>query len=122
MDRSLAVVLQLAACAPYVALADGVEAVDPSRIDVEIRGHVLHAETREPITGALILIRCDCLAGQREVMTTDGRYHFRGLPPGSYTVQMLHSDDNVQKRLEARPGHRWHVGFSAAPRPRYRCD
>ncbi|MCY0990587.1 carboxypeptidase-like regulatory domain-containing protein [Nannocystis sp. ILAH1] len=121
MGRSFAVVLQLAACAPYVALADGVEAVDPSRDDVEIRGHVLDAETREPITGALILVQCDCLAGRREVMTTDGRYHFRGLRPGRYTVQMLHGNNNVQKRLEAKPGHRWHVGFSAAPRPRYGC-
>ncbi|MBZ5708471.1 carboxypeptidase-like regulatory domain-containing protein [Nannocystis pusilla] len=111
MRRSLA--LQLAACTPYVALADGV-ADEHAQRPVALRGHVRRSDTGEPITGALVFIECDCLERPREVITTGGPYEFTDLPPGSYDVLMLH-EFAVRRSFTAAPGERWYIGFDVPP-------
>ena len=63
-----------------------------------LRGVVLDAQTGKATAGALVVIQCVCLQGQREVLTNnDGLYNFEDLPPGLYTVQALYQDGNVSK-------------------------
>lgn len=111
MRRSLALALQLAACVPHLAPADGGE---PAQRPVTLRGHVRRSDTGEPIAGALVFIECDCLERPREVITAAGPYEFTDLPPGSYTVLMLH-EFAVRRRFTAAPGDRWYIGFDVPP-------
>lgn len=74
-----------------------------------ISGRVTHSETKEPIPNALVLLQCSCLQGMRETQTnTHGLYVFRGLPAGTYTIQVLAGVADVSKVVtlpwsDARP-------------------
>lgn len=69
-----------------------------------ISGQVLHRQTHAPIGGALVILQCSCLDSARETQTNgDGQYAFRGLPAGTYTVQVLAGEANVSKVLTLPP-------------------
>jgi protocatechuate 3,4-dioxygenase beta subunit len=72
-----------------------------------ISGVVTHSKTGEPLPGALVILQCSCLRGSRETQTNEeGFYAFRGLPAGTYTVQVLMGNADVVKVLmlpETRP-------------------
>jgi protocatechuate 3,4-dioxygenase beta subunit len=69
-----------------------------------ISGHVKHAKTGEPIEDALVILQCSCLRGRRETVTnTNGVYAFKGLPAGTYTVQVLAGQADVSKVVVLPP-------------------
>lgn len=85
-----------------------------------IRGVVQDKISGGRLDGAFVLLRCDCLGGERETRTdADGKYVFRGLPPGRYTVQFLYSTTNVQVEGELRPGYRWRLDARLLSNHRY---
>jgi Carboxypeptidase regulatory-like domain len=69
-----------------------------------IAGQVISAKTGGPIEGALVVVECTCLDGDRETFTdANGRYRFRALPAGAYMVTVLHAHDIVAKTLSLGP-------------------
>lgn len=75
---------------------------DPGHHGV-ISGVVTHSKTGAPLPGALVILQCSCLRGTRETQTdAKGFYAFRGLPAGTYTVQVLMGHADVAKVLELR--------------------
>lgn len=85
-----------------------------------IAGVVRHSNTRHALGGALVIIQCTCLEGAREAVTdAGGVYAFRNVPPGRYTVQVLHRDANVNKTIELPAGARLRVNFSVDPDRRF---
>lgn len=72
---------------------------DPGHHGV-ISGVVTHSKTEEPLPGALVILQCSCLRSSRETQTNaEGFYAFRGLPAGTYTVQVLAGQADVSKVL-----------------------
>jgi hypothetical protein len=79
-------------------------AAPPSGHQGVIAGQVVHSETQEPLPGALVILQCACLQGSRETQTNeDGMYAFRGLPAGTYTVQVLVGQADVSKVITMSP-------------------
>ena len=78
---------------PPQATIEGTEATEGA---TTIAGGVFDSQSREPIESALLLLQCDCLEDARETETNaDGLFAFRELPPGTYTVQVLHRNANA---------------------------
>ncbi len=100
-----------------VLAGDGasVPPVNPHRAasDVTISGVVSDTKTGEKIGGALVILQCTCLQGQREVQTNaDGQYSLRNLRQGKYTVQVLFGQANVNKSMDVPPGSKFRANFS----------
>ncbi|MCX4241953.1 carboxypeptidase-like regulatory domain-containing protein [Paraliomyxa miuraensis] len=69
-----------------------------------ISGRVMNSKTDEPIPHALVVLQCACLSGSRETQTNDeGIYAFRGLPAGTYTIQVLAGQADVSKVVTLSP-------------------
>lgn len=69
-----------------------------------ITGTVRHPTTRAPIPDALVVLQCTCLQGTRETQTNrDGRYMFRTLPAGTYTVQVLVGQTDASRLVTLGP-------------------
>ena len=87
--------------------------------DVTLSGAVTDAKSGEKISGALVILQCSCLQGQREVQTNaDGVYSFRNLPQGKYTVQVLFGQANVNKSMDVPSGAKYRANFSIDPQNR----
>ncbi len=72
--------------------------------DATISGRVVNQRTKEPIAKALVILQCTCLRGARETMTNeDGLYAFKGLPAGTYTIQVLAGTADVSKVVTLPP-------------------
>jgi tetratricopeptide (TPR) repeat protein len=96
--------------APPTALGHGV-----------ISGVVNDSRTKEKLSSALVLLQCECLLGAREMMTNEnGRYAFRELPPGTYTVQVLSGQANVSKVLTLPRDDKFRANFSIDPQNEFR--
>jgi hypothetical protein len=77
-----------------------------------ISGVVTNAKTKQPQTGALVILQCMCLQGPRETETNEnGLYAFRDLPPGTYTVQVLAGQANVTKKTDLPRGAKLRANF-----------
>ncbi len=114
MDRrtmtSLGLGVMLAACATgalHRSSVDSpavVEALGPGVTGSVVRGIVRDSQSGEALEGALVILQCDCLAGQREVQTdANGVYNFRRLPAGEYTVQVLYGQAIVNRSHALAP-------------------
>ncbi|MBL9102874.1 MAG: TonB-dependent receptor [Myxococcales bacterium] len=91
--------------------------------DVTISGVVTDTKTGEKINGALVILQCTCLQGQREMQTNaEGLYSFRNLPQGKYTVQVLFGQANVNKSMDVPPGAKFRANFSIDPNNKFRID
>lgn len=88
----------------------------PDPAGATISGVVTNTKTHEPLEEALVILQCNCLKGQREVTTAPrGRYRFRGLPPGKFTVQVLFGQANVNKSIDLPAGARLRANFGIDP-------
>src|SRR5690606_29667547 len=77
----------------------------------------------QKVSGALVIIQCTCLQGERDVMTNaDGLYTFRNLPQGKYTVQVLYQDANVSKTMDVLPGTKMRANFDIDPKYKFVVD
>jgi hypothetical protein len=84
--------------------------------DGTISGVVTNSRTKQPVSGALVILQCACLQGARETQTNDnGLYAFRDLPPGTYTVQVLAGDADVSKRADLPRGAKFRANFTLDP-------
>lgn len=82
-----------------------VESVTPGEGTI-IQGVVHDSRAREPARAAIVVLQCDCLAGDREVQTDDdGQFTFRDLPPGRYEVLALYGTGESSKSLDVRADH-----------------
>lgn len=78
----------------------------------EIVGTVLDAPADKPVAEAVIVLQCTCLQGTRETMTNaEGRFAFRALPPGSYTLQVLYGQSDGSKIITLGAGVQAKVSF-----------
>jgi hypothetical protein len=133
MDRRFVVAVVLGgvsvACATGV-LEPGNRRVGPATVLVEplgeegeragISGVLRHSRTERVLDGALIVLQCTCLAREHEAVTdAAGMYSFRNLPPGRYTVQVLHGQANVQKVADLPAGLRMRMNFLVDPEHRF---
>lgn len=85
-----------------------------------ISGVVRHTKTERVLGGALVILQCSCLQRAYEAVTdASGVYSFGNLPPGRYTVQVLHGEANLQKTIELPVGARMRMNFSADPDHRF---
>ncbi|MBL9105539.1 MAG: TonB-dependent receptor [Myxococcales bacterium] len=95
--------LSAALAAAAVVAPATVRAADP----VELGGFVTDSVKKEPVAGAIVIVQCTCLQGERQVLTnSDGAYAFRDLPPGTYTVQAAAGEALFNKIVELGPGKR----------------
>ncbi len=105
-------------------------AVDPTGVSASvataasagvIQGVVKHAESKEPIAGALVILQCSCLQGTRETQTNKlGIYAFRDLPPGEYTIQVLTGQADVSKVTTLPRNAKFRANFTVNPRNEFR--
>ncbi len=75
---------------------------DPAELPVNLQGTVVEMGTRRPLPD--FLVRIDALNLESET-DAQGRWQFRGLPPGSHTVRALHPGyDTLQKPVDVVAG------------------
>jgi hypothetical protein len=107
--------LVLVGCAPRQPPPEPPEPA-PADGHAAIVGRVLEVGSSLPLAGALVILQCACLSGQREVMSDEaGRYRFGGLPGGKYTVQVLYGQANVNKSMDVPAGAGYRADFSVDP-------
>lgn len=88
--------------------------------DGSIGGAVTDKNTGEKIGGALVLLQCACLQGTLERNTNyDGVYLFKGLPTGTYTVQVLHGKADISKTTVLPRGKKLKANFSIDPQDEF---
>lgn len=81
-----------------------------------ISGSVRHMETDVPLGNALVVLQANVLEGERELMTDEyGRYRFEGLAPGTYTVQVLVGQANVNKVVTLPEHASFRANFAIDP-------
>ena len=81
-----------------------------------ISGAVRHENTDVPLGNALVVLQANVLDGERELMTDEyGRYRFEGLPPGTYTVQVLVGQANVNKIVTLPEHASYRANFMVDP-------
>ncbi len=125
LNRSL---LKYTLAAPLAIIPAAVVAMVPNFAlaanDVTISGVVSNSkEGGKAIPGALVILQCTCLQGQRETQTNaDGLYSFRNLPQGRFTVQVLFGEANVNKSMDVPPGSKYRANFSVDPANKFRMD
>ncbi|NVB40200.1 TonB-dependent receptor [Pseudenhygromyxa sp. WMMC2535] len=82
-----------------------------------MNGVVENSITGEPLEYALVILQCSCLDGPQERQTSaTGVYSFTGLPPGSYTIQVLSGRADVSKIAQLPSGARFRANFSLDPK------
>jgi hypothetical protein len=88
-----------------------------------IHGALRDKDTGEPLADALVILHCSCLAGDREFdADAAGVYRFRHLPPGSYTIQVLINEANVNRSVVLGPGVQVRADFRFKPGKKFRLD
>lgn len=86
-----------------------------------ISGVIKNNTSKEAIEGALVILQCNCLQGQRETMTNqNGLYRFANLPPGTYTIQALSGQADVSKVTTLPRGAKFRANFSLDPDNEFR--
>jgi len=96
------------------------EPLPPGDHGVVISGVVTHSGKGYRLPGALVILQCTCLSGQREMLTdVNGLYRFAGLEPGKYTVQVLIHHANVQKTMDVPASSRFRANFAVDPETRF---
>ena len=69
-----------------------------------IQGIVRSDKTREPVGNAIVVLQCACLESARETVTSpQGLYHFGGLGPGTYTIEVLIGEADLSKVVTLPP-------------------
>ena len=107
--------LPLAIAPLVVGLA--VPSVAQAASDGSISGVVTDMNNREKIEGAVVILQCSCLQGNRETMTNaDGIYAFRNLPTGAYTIQVLYAQADMAKVTTLPRGKKINANFSIDPK------
>jgi len=82
----------------------------------QIAGVVRDETSREGLEGALVILQGSALPEVRETSTNaNGLYAFRGLPPGTYTVQVLYARADVAKVTTLAPGAKYRISFRIDP-------
>lgn len=94
---------------------EGVEATEGS---TTIAGGVFDSQSTEPIESALLVLQCDCLDGVRETQTNaNGLFVFRELPPGTYTVQLLHHQQDLAESVPIQADQTARLRFVVSNEP-----
>jgi len=84
--------------------------------DGTISGVVTHAKTKARVADALVILQCACLQDSRETQTNaNGLFAFRGLPPGTYTIQVLAGQADVAKVANLPRGAKFRANFTIDP-------
>lgn len=81
-----------------------------------ISGVVRHEETDAPLGSAIVVLQSTSLPGPLELMTDHyGRYRFDGLPPGTYTLQVLVGQADVSKVFSLPESAKFRANFALDP-------
>jgi len=81
-----------------------------------ISGVVTNADTGERMPEALVILQCNCLPSARETTTNaNGLYAFRGLPTGTFTIQVLAGQADVSKVTTLPGGAKFRANFKLDP-------
>lgn len=81
-----------------------------------ISGAIRHRDTDVALGNALVVLQSNALDGERELMTDEyGRYRFEGLPRGTYTVQVLVGQANVNTVVTLREHANHRANFVVDP-------
>jgi hypothetical protein len=105
--------------------AAGTLLLAPQRADAAetgtISGVVTNAKTGDRLAGALVVLQCTCLQGQREATTNDnGLYAFANLPPGTYTIQVLSGEADVSKVATLPRNAKFRANFKVDPQNEFK--
>ncbi|MGH1346004.1 MAG: carboxypeptidase-like regulatory domain-containing protein [Nannocystales bacterium] len=86
-----------------------------------VKGHVRHQSTDAPLGNAVVLLRSNDTPDLE--MTTDayGRYSFEGLPPSTYTLQVLVGQADVAKVFALPDSARFRANFLVDPEQPFVC-
>lgn len=86
-----------------------------------VKGLVRHRSTDAPLGNAIVVLHSRGIPDLE--MTTDdyGRYNFDGLPPGTYTVQVLVGQADVAKVFALPDSAEFRANFSVDPENRFVC-
>ena len=65
----------------------------PPGLPASIDGVILHSETKQPLAGATLTILDRVTSGGKWITVTgnDGRFSFRSIPPGQYSIEASRS-------------------------------
>ena len=112
--------LSLLAClsvAPLALATSPGEAAAASKTESgAIVGVITLPATDEPIEGARVVLRCDCLEAPLEGSTdARGIYRFEALAAGTYTIEVFHGAANINKVFELPRGAKFRANFSIDP-------
>lgn len=78
-----------------------------------VTGVVKDPQTRSALVDATIVLQCTCLPETRQTRTNaNGLYAFQGLPPGTYTVQVLTGEDDASRIVPLADGQKARADFS----------
>lgn len=109
---ALAVALAAGASLPAspAAAPSGLALPAPSAPTAEMRGSALESGTRRPLAGAVATLYSDSEKGAHYLTSSDpsGRFLFRGLPAGTYTLEVALPGYRTARKhaLEVRPPFR----------------
>ncbi len=92
-----------------------------AQVSGRVNGQVRHPNTDVPLENAIVLLSSRGIPDLE--MTTDefGRYGFEGLPPGTYTVQVLVGQADVAKVFALPDNAKFRANFSIDPENPFVC-
>jgi len=84
--------------------------------DGVLTGVIRDPGSGQTVEGAVVIVTGDKLQGERTMVTdSNGLYRIPNLPPGSYTIQVVHQDSGAGKKregLKMRAGNTTRVDFT----------
>src|SRR5690606_15399203 len=84
-------------------------------------GAIIAGQVREPsgaaAVNALVVLQSVALAGEQPEVLTDERgvYHFDNLPPGNYTITVVHAEADVAEVMHAPADARLRANYATNP-------
>lgn len=102
-------------CFGLLALASPAFAAEAS-----IFGTITNSKNKQPVPNALVILTCSCLQDSLHTQSdADGKYEFKNLEEGTYTVQVVAGEADVSKLATVPPAARFRANFRIKPNDQF---